>query len=381
MSLSLRGMQLDIPLLAGGAAVPVLSTQLAALNALVWLPTDEASGVIADNAAFTGAAGSELFTGPNAATDGTGEANATTGMSTVSATIASQSSEVYQGTYALQIDATANNGRGQVSPATTRGRTYTVQFASKVPSLVLQLLQTLSLNPNLSQAPTASWVVYTHRGIATTTSLTLRLNAVVGVPSAGDTIYGDAISIKETGQRDGYITGTVTVNQAGPGDTKAYDFAGGYVEMIGTTLDGLTTAEIFMLINPDTLAANRRIIYKSGEWDVVCAATGIVTATRTYSTTSASSAATTALQTGEWQWLRIQLDPTTDVIRLWIDDTEVTPASPTAGVGTPATNTNAWLLGSDATNHFDGKISNLVIQSTELSGGQWSNIVNAPNLT
>lgn len=354
--------------------------QMQSLDFNLWYKTNETTGVIADNASYTGLPGNELFAGPNAASDNALEANATTGVSTSNATIASQNTSVYTGNYAISVVSTGTAGRGQLNISATRGRTYSFSIAARRGAQGAQQslsISTAGINPAFSQSvTTSSFVEYTHTAIITPTTYQLRF---VAGGTIGDEIIFDDVSIRETGQRDGFITGTVTLNQDAPSDLKSYDFSGGRIEAIGTQIDGLTNAEIILLINPDTFAANRRIIYKNGEWDIVLDGSGIVTATRTYNTTSASTIATTALQSGVWQVLRIQLNSETDIISIWIDDNNVTPVSPTVGVGTPSTNTNAWLFGSDGTNNYDGKLSNIAIKNELISNGRYINLVNAPD--
>lgn len=373
MSLSLRGMQLDIPLLAGGAAAkPALSIQIPLLAPLVWWQTDEVSGLIENQMSVEG---SDLL-------GGAGTFDSATGW-----TVPTPPWSISSGA-AHYDETTANHMVHAITGSVGRGDTIRVPF-----DMVTASEGRLYLRNAANQAAwglaDANWATGAHENllrslVAISSTIQVR-GDTAGIQVSFDL---DNLYVYNHAQYEGETSGDVVRNQDGPGNTIMLAFndasgGDGVVTMYGVGLDGLATAEIALWVNPDTLPTNAVILSKASAWLIEIDASDKVHVVRNYSTTSAEATSSIALPAGTNTFIRVQLDADTDLLRIWFGATEVT-ASQVTGVGTPTSNTNDWKMGNSAalTNPFDGHIGATVLIDNKIwTDQQWSDLTQSSDFS
>lgn len=356
-----------VQMMMRGGVTASFAAQMAALGLLTWLKTDEVSGAtIAKNAESTYSA-----TNPHEVTTNSAFATDSAWNKDAGWTISSGEAHF--------VNPGANGSIYQAAVGAADRKTYRVRgtvndFVAGFADFFLggTAGPTNTLSGNGSNDFTA---------INTGTSANCLCRG-----RSGSTFDLDDFIIEEVGNLEAIISAGITLEASGPGvNYKAFDLDGanGVLTVGGTNLNGRTVTHFVMLLNPDTFTANDRILFKNGEWDVLVDGSGYMTATRAYSTTPASSVASVALQTGQWQLVEFYLDSTgDDIIHFRIDGVQADDASPTAGVGTPASNTNPLQIGKNAsTNAFDGKVSNFGMSPTILDLATSQALANSPDFS
>lgn len=172
----------------------------------------------------------------------------------------------------------------------------------------------------------------------------------------------ESMSCRKIGQLDASAT-NLTLAQTGLlGAGHAVDFNGStsVATVRRSTINGLTTAYYGLLIKPDTLTANDRLLWLNGELDIYVDGSGFIVGARTRGTTNAESTSSVALTTGAWQWVEVIYQ--SDVISYRINGADASDATPTTGAGTTASTSNALQIGKDGgTGAYDGLLDEVVM--------------------
>jgi hypothetical protein len=185
----------------------------------------------------------------------------------------------------------------------------------------------------------------------------------------------DSWSINKVGEVDGRAA-NITLQQTGPErKANALDFNGSSstLAFIDTAVNGLAEFSFWFGVKLDSIANGDILLAKTDEITLVLNTGGTLTATVHYDGgTDGACTTTTTLTAGTWYGITLSINNTSKTPRLWINATEATyNGTPTPGVGSRVSNTNALYFGDPAGSvSFDGLLSVGFIRTTELTAGE-----------
>jgi hypothetical protein len=203
---------------------------------------------------------------------------------------------------------------------------------------------------------------------------------------AASEFYVRSVVLRQIGENDGQasaagVTFGITDYRGAANEAFDLDGSAGVVTVVDTSYDGLTSLMQWGIFTPDSITANRRLFFKSGEWDVLMNADGTLTATVNYGTTNATRTTSTAIVVDTPVDIGFEIGAD-KVLHIYIAGVEAEYASSQAGEGTRASTTNDMQLGKDAsTNGFDGDIAAWVYADTAPGPAWFASMSSAAGIT